>query len=99
MKKNKLNLEKRLEQHPQLQQRFESLLDAVEDANGDLDKANAVEERVILELQQMGREAIEHWAKVKEKSQTEEYLESNTDKGKIQNKGKKKYFGTQHSEK
>jgi hypothetical protein len=95
----KISLEKRLEQHPQLQKRVESLLDVVEDANGDLDKANAAEERVILELQQMGREAIEHWATAKEKNKTGQYLESNMDKGKIKNKGKKKFIGTQHSEK
>jgi len=92
MEKKELNLERRLEQYPQLQQRVKSLLDIVEDANGDLDKANAAEEQVILEMQQMGREAIEHWAKVKEKNQKEQYLESNADKGKIINKGKKKIY-------
>ena len=59
----KIGLEKRLDKHPQIKQRFEALLDIIEDAGGDLDKANAAEERVIQELQQMGREAIEHWTK------------------------------------
>ena len=47
MKKQKMSLGDRLRRYPELQQRFESLLDAVEDAAGDLDKANVVEERVI----------------------------------------------------
>ena len=99
MKNKKFSLEKRLTQHPQLQQRFEALLDIVEDANGDLDKANAAEERVIQELQQMGREAIEHWGKVKESQKSKQYLEANNSDGNIINKGKKKYIGTQHTEK
>jgi len=94
-----MNLEKRLQQHPQLQQRFASLLDIIEDADGNLDKANAAEEQVIHELQQMGKEAIEHWAKVKEEKQTDQYLEANKNNGKIVNKGKKKSIGTQPMEK
>lgn len=99
MKKQKMNLEKRLKQHPHMQQRFESLLDIVEDTDGDLDKANAAEERVIQELQQMGKEAIEHWAKAKEKKQTKQYLKANKDNGKIKNKGKKKSIGIPPMEK
>ena len=76
-----MNLNNRLKRHPELQQRVESLLDTVEDVDGDLDKANAVEERVIQELQQMGREAIQQWAEVKEKKQTAQYLENNKGKG------------------
>ena len=87
-----MNLNDRLKRHPELQQRVESLLDTVEDVDGDLDKANAVEERVIQELQQMGREAIQQWAEVKEKKQTAQYLENNKGKGKIKNKGQKKLY-------
>ncbi len=101
MKNIKFGLEERLNKHPQMKQRFEALLDIVEDADGDLDKANAAEERVIQELQQMGREAIEHWAKAKEQKLTGNYLESNKDNKtkKIKNKGKKKSLGIRHSEK
>lgn len=97
MKKQKTNLNDRLKKHPELQQRVESLLAIVEDAKGDLDKADAAEERVIQELQHMGREVIEQWAKVKEKKQTAQYLECNKDKGKIKNKGKKKLIGSRPS--
>ncbi len=100
MEKQNLALEKRLKKYPQLQQRFESLLDLVEDAEGDLDKANAAEERLIQEFQQMGKEMLGYWAKEKEVQKTEEYLATNNkDDDKIKNKGKKKYIGTQYTEK
>ena len=44
MQNKKLSLEKRIKLHPELHQRLESLLDIVEDAKGDLDKADAAEE-------------------------------------------------------
>lgn len=86
-----MNLEERLKHHPQLHKRIESLVNIVEDADGDLDKANAAEERIIQELQQMGREAIEYWAKEKEQNLTDNYLKNNKDNKniKIKNKGKK----------
>ena len=92
MKNKSLDLQERLEKHPQIKQRFEALLDIIEDADGDLDKANAAEERVIQELQQMGREAIEYWAKIKEEKKAEKYIENNKGKGKIKNKGKKRIY-------
>lgn len=100
MKNKKLDLEERASKHPLIKQRVERLLDVIEDADGDLDKADAAEERVIQELQQMGKEAIEHWAKAKEKKQTKQYLEDNKgdEKRKIKNKGKKKSIGTRPSE-
>jgi hypothetical protein len=95
MKNKELSLEERLKQHPQLHKRIESLVNIVEDADGDLEKANAAEERVIQELQQMGREAIEHRAKAKEQKLTDNYLETNkeNENNKIKNKGKKKSIG------
>jgi len=96
MQNKKTSLEKRLTLHPELHQRLESLLDIVEDAKGDLDKADAAEERVIQELQQMGKDAILYWAKAKEAKKTKQYLETNKNDGKITNKGKKKLIGTQH---
>ncbi len=91
MEDKKLSFEERLKQHPQLHQRFESLLDIVEDAKGDLDKANTAEERVIQELRQMGKVAIEHWAEVKESQKTKQYREADNN-GNIINKGKKKIW-------
>ncbi len=45
-----------------LRARFESLLGVVEDAGGDLEKADAAERRVIEEVRQMGNEVLTAWA-------------------------------------
>ena len=97
MVNNKISLENRLKRHPLLHQRIEALIGIVEDSEGDLDKANAAEERVIQELQQMGKEALQGWAKEKELQKTKEYKKSNQ-QDKIKNKGKKKFIGIQHTE-
>jgi hypothetical protein len=52
----------RLNRHPHLRARMESLLAVVEDAAGDCAKADAAERRVIDELRQMGNEALTAWA-------------------------------------
>jgi hypothetical protein len=53
----------RVNRHPLLRARFESLLGVVEDAGGDLEKADAAERRVIEELRQMGNEVLTEWAR------------------------------------
>ena len=52
----------RLNRHPLLRARVENLLEVVEDAAGDCEKADAAERRVIEELRQMGHEALTAWA-------------------------------------
>ena len=52
----------RLNRHPHLRGRIESLLAVVEDAEGDCERADAAERRVIDELRQMGHEALTGWA-------------------------------------
>jgi len=52
----------RLDRHPLLRTRVESLLAVVENAAGDCEQANAAERRVIEELRQMGNEALTAWA-------------------------------------
>jgi hypothetical protein len=52
----------RLNRHPHLRARMESLLAVVEDAAGDCQKADAAERRVIEELRQMGSDALTAWA-------------------------------------
>ena len=53
----------RINRHPLLRARFESLLEVVEDAGGDLEKADAAERRVVEELRRMGNEALTEWAR------------------------------------
>ena len=55
-------LVRRLEAHPQLRDRFASLLAVVEDEAGDLKRADDAEMRVIEEIRRMGQEALQAWA-------------------------------------
>ena len=48
----------RLNRHPLLRTRMEGLLAVVEDAEGDYERADAAERRVIDELRQMGNDAL-----------------------------------------
>ena len=52
----------RLNRHPHLRARMESLLAVIEAAAGDCAKADAAERRVIDELRQMGNDALTAWA-------------------------------------
>lgn len=52
----------RLNRHPALRARIESLLGAVENEQGDLEKADAAEQRLIEEMRQLGNEALTAWA-------------------------------------
>ena len=60
-------LEERLRDYPELRVRFEEMLRIVENADGDLVKADAAEERVIQELRQLGRSALQGWAERKQR--------------------------------
>ena len=52
----------RLRQHPELKARFQSILDLAHAADGPIQTADAVEERVIVELRQLGHATLNHWA-------------------------------------
>ena len=52
----------RLNHHPQLRERMETLLKVVENVAGDCTKADAAEQAVIEELRKMGNEALQGWA-------------------------------------
>ena len=51
----------RLERHPVLKARMERMLDVVENAAGDVRRADAAEQRAIEELRQMGLEIMQGW--------------------------------------
>ena len=55
-------LGERLNRHPQLRARVESLLAVVEDAAGDSEQADAAERQVIEELRQLGNDVLTAWA-------------------------------------
>ena len=53
----------RLERHPALKARMERMLDVVENAGGDLRRADDAERRAIEELRQMGLEVMQDWGR------------------------------------
>lgn len=63
----------KLQEHPELQARFEGLVALVENADGDTLTADAAEQRVVEELQLLGREALQCWAKRKATGLEQEY--------------------------
>lgn len=66
-------LEERLQEYPELGARFEALLALVENADGTVVKADDAEERVIQELRQLGRSAVQSWAERKQRRLQREY--------------------------
>jgi hypothetical protein len=52
----------RLEGHPELKERFEMILDIVENASGDVEKADEAERRAIEAVRQLGHEIVQGWA-------------------------------------
>jgi hypothetical protein len=95
MNDKKRSLEERLKAHPSLRERFYQILSIAEDSEGNIEKADDAEQRVIDELRRLGQEVLEDWANRKEKQKAEE-LKNGLD-GKAVGHGKKKSIGTQRS--
>ncbi|MCP4096122.1 MAG: hypothetical protein GY748_07755 [Planctomycetaceae bacterium] len=72
MPERKKSLEQRLENLLELKARFESMLDAVEDRNGDFDRADDIEEYLIKQMREITKEALNDWAVRKENEKTSE---------------------------
>lgn len=89
------SLEERLSRHPDLKRKIESLLLVVEDAEGDLVKANEAEQRVIEEIRQLGQTALQEWANRQNQMQQEEFIKANPQ---VQRTRKKNSTGTAASE-
>jgi membrane-bound ClpP family serine protease len=82
-----------LHRHPHLRDRIESLLRIAEDSEGDLEKADAAEQKIIQEIRQMGNELLTGWANTRI-NKTQEELST---KKQYTRAGKKKFTGTAHS--
>ena len=91
----KRSLEERLKAHPHLRERFDQILSIAEACEGNIDKADEAEQRVIDELRRLGQEILEHWAVGKEKQKAEE-VKKEFD-GKVPGHGEKNSIGTPHS--
>ena len=74
-KTNPTNLEERLNRHPELKAKIETLLSVVENAEGDLIKANEVDLRVIEEIRQLGQAALQGWATRQNQAQSEQFIQ------------------------
>ncbi len=48
--------------HPELRERMASIFGAVENSEGNLEDADAAEERLVEEMRLFGREAMQGWA-------------------------------------
>ena len=87
MTDHKKSIEKQLDKHPRLKKRIEQLLEVMENVNGDFQKANDAEQKVIEELRKMGNEVLHDWASNREKQEFEKIL---NDKNGLIGHGKKK---------
>ena len=56
----------RLQRHPELQAKFDALLDIVDNASGDALKADEAEQLLFEQLRRMGQQAIQSWAERKQ---------------------------------
>ena len=88
---NDADLVRKLSAHPELRNRVESLLLAVEDEAGELREADAAEMRVIEEMRRMGREALQAWATGQVEKTSKELRQSG---GPAWQEGKKNCAGT-----
>lgn len=89
------DLVRKLHAHPDLRNRVESLVLAVEDEAGELKEADAAEMRVIEEIRRMGQEALQAWA-ARQVDKTSKQLRQT---GPAWREGKKNCAGTLRSAK
>ena len=91
----KRSVEERLRDLPEVRARVERMLDLIENAAGDVEKAAEAERRVTEELRQMGNEVLHGWARRQQQKKEEEY---NTQAG-VHRQRKKNSTGTRGWEK
>jgi len=84
----------RLNHHPQLRERIETLLNVVENVAGDCTKADAAEQAVIEEVRKLGNEALQGWAERAVQTATEIVRH---EQPALQGNGKKKSGGIRSS--
>ena len=86
----------RLNQHPKLRERMESLLNVVENTAGNCIKADDAEQHVIEEIRQMGNDALHCWGNTAVNKESKQLREQRPE---LHGNGKKKSAGIQLSEK
>ena len=93
--RKKPTLIERLEEHPELKERFERILDIVDNVGGDVEKADEAERRAIEALRQLGNEVVHEWARRQQHKKETQY---NALPG-VDRKEKKTSTGSRSSEK
>lgn len=93
MSDDKRSLEERLKKHPHLRARVEAMLEIVEDAAGNVEKADEAERLVIEQVRQLGNELLHGWAETKMARKTKEKQAE----GNATGNGKKNCHGTRRS--
>lgn len=73
----KQSLEERLAQHPELKPKIESLLSVVENAGGELTRAEEAEQKVIEEVRLLGRAALAEWADKSHEAARDRFIQEN----------------------
>ncbi len=89
------NLSERLEKHPELKERFEMIMDIVENVSGEVEKADEAERRAIEAVRQLGNEILLGWAQRQQQKKENECDQ----RGKFSRKEKKRSTGSRSSEK
>ncbi len=89
-------LYERLKKHPHLKNRFDQILNIVEDENDAMGDAHQVEEKAIEELRKLGNQVMRDWAK---KKSDEKKIDFETDNQTATYHEKKSSGGIRHSEK
>ena len=90
----KRNLLERIEKHPELKERFEMILDIVENASGEVEKADEAERRASEAVRQLGNEIVQGWAQRQHQKKENEYDQ----KAELSRKEKKRFTGSRSSE-
>jgi hypothetical protein len=86
----KKSFEERTKDLPEVRARVERMLDLIENAAGDVEKAAEAEQRVTEELRQMGNEVLHGWARRQEQKKEEKF----NNKDGVNRKGKKTSTGS-----
>ena len=88
-------MSERLEKHPELKERFERIMDIVENVSGEVEKANEAERRAIEAVRQLGNEILLGWAQRQQQKKENECDQ----KVELSRKEKKRSTGSRSSEK
>jgi hypothetical protein len=71
------NLVERLAKYPHLRDRFEAILNVVENTTGELERADDAEMKAIEEVRKMGSELLQTWASNQEMKKSSQAVEEN----------------------